>query len=195
MEHNLNFTPEQISTFDRFKKIIERVATPDTKASIKDNYIDEYGTHVCEVVGGLNGNGIWDKYLKCMADILKEARNLGIRVWLIDGKNDCLDDVFVFRFGIKNDDEMVIMKPPKDLHLYKHNLFPGYCMNYKFDGDTWNFPSKEVEDAIKARPDDIYKVWYTDHAQYKPVNGINLISSYTYNVVYVIREKKVENNK
>ena len=75
-----------------------------SKMSLGEYGRDEYGTNVITIYGGLNGHGEWDNYFE---DILSLYNDLSVKyhVWLIDLENDCLDDLFVLKFGIRNKDK------------------------------------------------------------------------------------------
>ena len=66
-----------------------------------DYDIDEYGTFVLKLNGGLNGSGDWMDYFEALSDFCLELEHNGVHIWFIDGKNDCLDDVYDFNFGLK----------------------------------------------------------------------------------------------
>ena len=66
-----------------------------------DYDIDEYGTFVLKLNGGLNGSGDWMDYFEALSDFCIELEHNGVHIWFIDGKNDCLDDVYDFNFGLK----------------------------------------------------------------------------------------------
>ena len=90
--------------------VIEKSVTPDSKIHIlndgsrPDVYIDEYGTLVTELSGGLNSirGGDWSKYFNDLSEIIRALyRKYGIEAWLIDMNNDVLDDVFYVKLGIR----------------------------------------------------------------------------------------------
>jgi len=62
---------------------------------------DEYGTDVFQISGGLNGPGEWVDYFKDLAKFVEEISKK-YHIWMIEAKNDCLDDVFYFTFGISS---------------------------------------------------------------------------------------------
>jgi hypothetical protein len=62
--------------------------------------IDEYGTMVIALVGGLNGHGKWEDYFEDLAKIITTIKENGYDTWVIDLVNDCLDDVFTVKLGI-----------------------------------------------------------------------------------------------
>lgn len=66
--------------------------------------VDEYGTIVIALVGGLNGHGEWDNYFEDLANIVKKIKENGYDTWTIDLVNDCLDDVFTIKLGIKKNE-------------------------------------------------------------------------------------------
>ena len=62
--------------------------------------IDEYGTMVIALVGGLNGHGKWGDYFEDLAKIITTIKENGYDTWVIDLVNDCLDDAFTVKLGI-----------------------------------------------------------------------------------------------
>lgn len=52
--------------------------------------------YIAKLHGGKNGCGVWNDYLK---EIIKTFKN--IHWWMIELKNDCLDDVFDMTIGVK----------------------------------------------------------------------------------------------
>lgn len=57
---------------------------------------DYYVAHLC---GGKNGPGEWPKY---MEDITRVVNALDVKKWwMIDTKNDCLDDIFYIRLAFR----------------------------------------------------------------------------------------------
>lgn len=58
---------------------------------------------VVEFYGGLNGSGNWFEYMKDitnMFDILQPEYNC----WLVNLENDCPDDLFTLKIGIRKND-------------------------------------------------------------------------------------------
>lgn len=55
---------------------------------------------VAEFYGGLNGSGQWTNYLKAISELFNII-SWDYRVWLVDLSNDCLDDVFYLKVGIR----------------------------------------------------------------------------------------------
>ena len=62
--------------------------------STHENYV------VVEFYGGINGNGKWTDYLKAISELFT-AISHSYKCWLVDLKNDCLDDVFYLNVGIQ----------------------------------------------------------------------------------------------
>lgn len=52
--------------------------------------------YIAKLHGGKNGGGVWNDYLK---EIIETFKN--IHWWMIELKNDCLDDVFDMTIGVK----------------------------------------------------------------------------------------------
>lgn len=98
--------------FSEYNKAItdalKKVESEKAKFSLLESCSrDEYETIVYQVSGGLNGSGKWEDYLDNLADFVVELEKSGeYHTWLIDAKNDCLDDINYFNFGIrKTEDE------------------------------------------------------------------------------------------
>ena len=96
------------------KEAIEKSYNDSTKLSLMDEgvTVDEYGTKVFTLSGGLNGKGQWNEYLQTLAiftvELIDKLRNVygeGADVWLINLKNDCADDIFYPVFGVKVGEE------------------------------------------------------------------------------------------
>lgn len=100
MTPHQDFTYEQEQMANTCEEIVKLSCNPHSNIRFSNTYVDEYGTLVIELSGGLNGNGHWNHYLKNLSDILYRWTEAGITGWLLDMKNDCLDDVFQARFGI-----------------------------------------------------------------------------------------------
>lgn len=62
--------------------------------------VDEYGTTIFKLSGGINGHGNWKYYFEDLSRFIWMMEEEGFETWLIDINNDCLDDVFDARFGI-----------------------------------------------------------------------------------------------
>ena len=79
------------------KQKIEQVI-PDTDSRISIHEISKQGNHyIVTLYGGLNGKGDLFDYLNDVQHIVTQLDD----VWLIDWINDCLDDVWVLRIGIR----------------------------------------------------------------------------------------------
>ena len=63
--------------------------------------VDEYGTKVLCLSGGLNGCGEWKNYFIDLAKIVAKLEDEGYHTWTIKLDNDCLDDVFYLKLGIR----------------------------------------------------------------------------------------------
>lgn len=85
-----------ISEYEIRQKI-EKVI-PDTDSRITIQEISKEGAHyIVTLYGGLNGRGDFFDYLSDVQHIIVQLDN----VWLIDWINDCLDDVWVLRIGVR----------------------------------------------------------------------------------------------
>jgi len=71
-----------------------------------DVFIDEYGTLVTCLSGGLNSprGGNWGHYLNDLARIIYDLhREYRIDAWVIKMENDVLDDLFYVDLGLMYD--------------------------------------------------------------------------------------------
>jgi hypothetical protein len=50
---------------------------------------------------GENGSGKWENYFAEMLGFVKNMKSKGYDIWLVDWKNDCLDDVSTVCFGLR----------------------------------------------------------------------------------------------
>lgn len=87
------------------ENIISGLPNKKSKLGVFDSFIDKYGTLTCVISGGLNGPGKWEDYLKDMAKLIQKVKDAGIHIWMIEGENDCLDDVFTMNFGVRRNDK------------------------------------------------------------------------------------------
>lgn len=84
-------------TENEIRQKIEQVI-PDTDSSISIHEISKQGTHyIVTLYGGLNGRSDFFDYLSDVQHIILQLDN----VWLIDWINDCLDDVWTLRIGVR----------------------------------------------------------------------------------------------
>ena len=86
---------------NEIKPIVKSVYSENSKITILENEVDEYGTKTITRCGGLNGAGEWKNYFTDLARIFEELENNDFNVWVIRIDNDCLDDIFYCRFGIE----------------------------------------------------------------------------------------------
>ena len=86
-----------------YNKIIDSLNL--TKISLhsveeKDDY------DILTIYGGLNGKGDFLSYMSQVATIVWNLENLDLvkvrDIWLIDWINDCPDDIWTLRIGIRN---------------------------------------------------------------------------------------------
>ena len=88
--------PEKNETYKDAKKIIS-----ENNSGIKLRAIcsvKEGGHYVCSVYGGLNGRGEWVNYFSDLKTIFEKLGH----AWLIEIKNDWLDDLWSATFCFKN---------------------------------------------------------------------------------------------
>lgn len=82
------------------KPLIKSIYTEESKITLLESEIDEYGTKTITLCGGLNGIGEWKNYFVDLAKIFEELDKNGFNVWVIKLDNDCPDDIFYCRIGI-----------------------------------------------------------------------------------------------
>jgi len=85
------------------KEVINEVN--NEKVNLSPNYTkileDKNSYVIAEISGGLNGYGKWEDYFEVLSKFCKEAReNYGLKIWLIELNDDCLDDIFYAKLGI-----------------------------------------------------------------------------------------------
>ena len=70
---------------------------------VKNDKDDEFSEpyYILTVGGGLNGRGEFLFYLEDVAKLIKKLMVRFNHVWLIDWYNDCPDDVFSLKIGLK----------------------------------------------------------------------------------------------
>lgn len=79
------------------RELIEK-AIPRTHSKITLKEIINKNTHyVVTLYGGLNGYGRLHNYLNDVQEIINQFDN----VWLVTWDNDCPDDVWILRIGIR----------------------------------------------------------------------------------------------
>ena len=82
------------------KPLVKSIYTEESKITLLESEIDEYGTKTITLCGGLNGIGEWKNYFVDLAKIFEELDKNGFNVWVIKLDNDCPDDIFYCRIGI-----------------------------------------------------------------------------------------------
>ena len=85
---------------NEIKPIVKSAYSENSKITILENEVDEYGTKTITLCGGLNGAGEWKNYFTDLARIFEELENNDFNVWVIRIDNDCLDDIFYCKIGI-----------------------------------------------------------------------------------------------
>lgn len=43
----------------------------------------------------------WEEYFDTLSKLVRMASSNGLCMWMVDGDNDCLDDMFTIRFGVR----------------------------------------------------------------------------------------------
>lgn len=83
--------------FNKLFDAIEAVSLDQSHLSIYN--IVNKGSHLIVTIdGGANGNGDWLTYIKQVGSIIK--RLAPARAWIINWKNDPIDDVWRLQLGI-----------------------------------------------------------------------------------------------
>lgn len=77
------------------EKIIQRLLKGTLKIT-EIAKVEGEDYYIAKLHGGKNGGGVWNDYLK---EILETFKN--VHWWMIELKNDCLDDVFDMTIGVK----------------------------------------------------------------------------------------------
>lgn len=79
------------------RELIEKTL-PRTHSKITLHEIVNKGNHyVVTLYGGLNGCGRLHNYLNDVQEIINQFNN----VWLVNWDNDCPDDVWVLKIGVR----------------------------------------------------------------------------------------------
>jgi hypothetical protein len=90
---------------DNLKKtIIDSIPVHKEKFQTVINYLAKVDTDTHYIVSlymGENGSGKWENYFAEMLGFVKNMKSKGYNIWLIDWKNDCLDDVSTVCFGLR----------------------------------------------------------------------------------------------
>ena len=82
-------------------QLVETYSLTSSNIFATDYLVDEYGTFILKLKGGLNGSGNWVTYLKDLSRTLEGLAINGFDAWLIKMDNDCIDDVFYCSIGVK----------------------------------------------------------------------------------------------
>ena len=77
--------------FDKFERMVED----------EDECSDSQMYYILSLYGGLNGRGQFLFYLEDVAKLVKKLMIRFDRIWLIEWKNDCPDDVFSLKLGMR----------------------------------------------------------------------------------------------
>lgn len=89
---------------DVVSKSIETMGEEKSRLSVLESFRDYCDTVTCKIAGGLNGCGRWEEYFSDISELVAMVRSKGVNMWLVEGYNDCLDDLFYLKFGLKNND-------------------------------------------------------------------------------------------
>lgn len=85
---------------EKYKEIIDKISL--LKVSLESvEEMDDYD--ILTIHGGLNGSGDFHYYLtQILAIVLQFESELNVNdIWLIDWINDCPDDVWTLRIGVR----------------------------------------------------------------------------------------------
>lgn len=97
---NLTQTLEKAKVIEKDVNTMLRPLKKDaSKIFVLGSEVDENGTIMVKLCGGLNGKGDWANYLADLALCIGRVEE-DYDVWLIDVHTDGLDDVFYVRLGI-----------------------------------------------------------------------------------------------
>lgn len=98
---NLTQMLEKAKVIEKDVSTILRPFKMDTsKIFVLGSEVDENGTMMVKLCGGLNGKGDWANYLADLALCIGRIEE-DYDAWVIDMHTDGLDDVFYVRLGIK----------------------------------------------------------------------------------------------
>lgn len=86
----------------KIKTSLKGVKLKNSRISFMRSYVDEYGTNVVDLSGGLNGNGEWKKYFSDLSELFELFYFNNLDVWVISLHNDCLDDIFYLKIGVRS---------------------------------------------------------------------------------------------
>lgn len=98
---NLTQLLEKAKVIEKDVSTILRPLKKDTsKIFVLGSEVDDHGTMLIKLCGGLNGDGNWVNYLSDLAQCV-ECLGTKYNVWVMDIHTDGLDDVFYVRLGIE----------------------------------------------------------------------------------------------
>lgn len=86
------------AAYQRIRPLVP--STSYSKLSLRECFVDEYGTLTAVIDGGLNGSGNWGGYLQDLTNFLSVLANEFETAYVIYIDNDCVDDVFVAHIGV-----------------------------------------------------------------------------------------------
>lgn len=79
------------------KDLIEKTLSRTHSKITLNEIVNKNNHYIVTLYGGLNGYGRLHNYLNDVQEIINQFDN----VWLINWNNDCLDDVWVLKIGIR----------------------------------------------------------------------------------------------
>jgi hypothetical protein len=97
----MNENLDLVGLWGDVKSLVESYRLEDSNIFASDYIVDEYGTFIVKLTGGLNGNGNWINYLKGLTRTFDGLSVNGFDAWMIKMENDSLDDVFYCTIGVK----------------------------------------------------------------------------------------------
>lgn len=68
---------------------------------LKDSFKEDASHMTFTVCGGLNGQGRWDDYFRLLSAMTTEFMQHFSDVWVVELKNDCIDDIFYCTYGVR----------------------------------------------------------------------------------------------
>lgn len=96
-----------IESFEKIDRIIDNACklSGGRLTVFEKCSVDEYGTTVFTIHGGLNGalyaTNKWGYYFDALSKFTEIIYEMGFDIWSLNVDNDALDDLFTAKFGIK----------------------------------------------------------------------------------------------
>jgi len=90
----------------QIKEFLKQIGNKNTKLrfgkfeEVNIGKTDQPIYYTLSLYGGLNGRGQFLFYMEDVSELVKKLMTRFNSVWLIEWKNDCLDDVFIIDLGM-----------------------------------------------------------------------------------------------